>query len=117
MLILSQLLTLTYALVVIAGGVIGFIYARSIPSIAMGSLFGVSLVVSAIFWLKKFPLASFVAIGLTLFLFAFFLLRFSLSGVFFPSGFMALISMGVFCVQYFEKRASTVQFAKQKTAK
>jgi uncharacterized membrane protein (UPF0136 family) len=101
MLYISQLLTLVYAISVMVGGVIGYIQAKSVPSIVMGISFCILLMISTTLWMRKIESAFTVTVGLTLFLALFFLFRFSLSGSFFPSGLMTLVSITIFCLQYF----------------
>lgn len=91
-------ITLFYGLIVIAGGVMGYVKAASAASLIMGSIFGVLLVISAIGMMRKRLFSAYFAILLTLFLDAFFAYRWMFSFKFMPSGLMSLLSLAVLLV-------------------
>jgi len=86
-------ITIIYALIILAGGIIGQIQADSITSLVMGTIFGVLLLFSAIGMLKDRLFPSYMGILLTLILDAFFTYRYLLTFTFIPAGLMCLISL------------------------
>jgi len=84
-----------YALLVFAGGVIGYIKSQSVASIVMGSLFGIGLGISAAGILKNCKISHYLACGLTLCLAIFFTYRFFHSFAFMPAGLMSVLSLVV----------------------
>ena len=83
-----------YALLILIGGVIGFIKAGSVMSIAMGSGFAAALAATGYYVAQNSYRAIWTSIGLTSFLLLFFILRYSKSLQFMPAGLMTLISLG-----------------------
>ncbi|MGE0199082.1 MAG: TMEM14 family protein [Simkaniaceae bacterium] len=83
---------LVYSILVFAGGLLGFIMKKSLPSLLGGGLFGLALVLTSIqtFILRKWGL--YASFGLILLLDAFFSYRYLISYAFFPSGLMLLLS-------------------------
>lgn len=88
-------ITIIYALIVLAGGIMGYIKAHSTASVVMGSIFGLLLLLSALGMLGHIYLAAYLAILLTLALDAFFTYRWLLSFKFMPSGLMSIVSLVV----------------------
>lgn len=84
---------MVYAILLIIGGVIGYIKAGSIVSLVMGIAFGISLIVSSIGMFKKCVHARYTSLILTGFLTLFFIYRFIMSYKMMPSGVMAIISI------------------------
>lgn len=89
-------LLLFYSLVVFAGGIIGFIKAQSTASLISGFSFGCLILTSSILLKQYQNFGKKMALTLAAFLALFFTYRFMNSFAFFPSGIMALISLGVF---------------------
>ncbi|NGX51112.1 MAG: hypothetical protein K1060chlam2_00969 [Chlamydiae bacterium] len=89
---------LIYSILVFAGGLMGFIMKKSLPSLMGGGLFGLSLVFTSIqtFALRKWGL--YASLMLILLLDAFFSYRFLTTHTFFPSGVMLLISTGTLLI-------------------
>lgn len=98
----AYLVTL-YAILIIVGGVMGFIKAASIASLAMGVLFGVLLLGTSFAMYKGNRVGFWTAVFLTAVLLAFFLYRYLLSGAMIPAGVMTLVSLlvlvGLFSVR------------------
>lgn len=87
-------LLLVYAVLVLAGGVMGYVKAQSKPSLISGLISGIALVIA---WLITFfqsyttgmALATFLAIALLIV----FAIRFRKTGKFMPAGLMAILSL------------------------
>ncbi len=84
--------TLAYGLMVLAGGIFGYIQAKSLPSLITGGICGVILLVAGGYiWQGNMP-AAYVAGAMTLLLALFFAYRFSTTGNFMPGGLMLALS-------------------------
>ncbi len=84
--------TLVYGFMVLAGGVFGYIQAKSLPSLTTGGICGVILLVAGgHIWQGNMP-AAYVAGAMTLLLALFFAYRFSATGNFMPGGLMLALS-------------------------
>lgn len=92
MIIHAYLVTL-YAILLIVGGVMGFIKAGSVVSLAMGCLFGVLLLGCAVALYKQKIAGYWLALLLTILLLVVFCFRYLKSGVMIPSGLMAIVSL------------------------
>lgn len=86
---------LIYSILVFAGGVVGFIMKKSLPSLLMGSLFGLSLLFASVKVLTLRKWALYVSLGIILILDAFFSYRLIISFTLFPAGIMVIITMTV----------------------
>jgi len=86
-------ITLIYALIVLIGGVIGFIKAQSIASLSMSLFFAGLLSISAWLMLSNRLIGYYLALACIGFLGFFFLYRFAETVKFMPAGFMSLVSM------------------------
>lgn len=84
---------ITYGLLMLIGGIIGFMVAGSTASLITGGVFSALLVASGIGMLKKSVVARFSAIGLSLLLTFFFSYRFYITKAFMPSALMMLVSL------------------------
>jgi len=85
-------ITLFYGLIVIAGGIVGYLKAHSMASIVMGSIAGFLLLLSALGMMGKLASLAHLALIITFILDAFFTYRWVLSMKFMPSGVMSIIS-------------------------
>lgn len=94
-------LVLIYALIIFAGGIIGYVKAGSMPSIIMGTIFGTLLAGSAIGMLRHRHIGKYAALGLTFALIAFFTYRYMVTGKFMPAGLMSVISSTVALILLF----------------
>lgn len=84
-----------YGILVCVGGVIGYLTAHSIASLAMGLLFGVALLGCSAGMLKNKIVAYYACMGLTTTLSAFFIYRFLHTLKVMPAGLMAVISLAI----------------------
>ncbi|MCB1109652.1 MAG: TMEM14 family protein [Chlamydiia bacterium] len=84
-----------YSLIVCAGGVMGFVMKDSLPSLVMGSFFGLSLLFLSIKTMTFYRWALITATLLILCLDAFFSYRFLLSQSLFPAGIMLILTTAV----------------------
>jgi len=94
---------LLFGLLVLGGGIIGYITAGSMASLVAGSAFGLGLLASGLGVSKGKKMGFLLAPLLTLLLTAFFGYRFAQSGEFVPSGLMGVIGL-VALVLYFALR-------------
>lgn len=86
-------ITLIYALIVLIGGVIGFIKAQSMASLAMSLFFAGLLSISSWLMLNNRRIGYYLALGCIGFLAFFFLYRFVITVKIMPAGLMSLVSM------------------------
>ncbi len=89
---------LSYSVLLVIGGLIGFMTAGSFASLLMSTLFAFLLLLSLYF--KNMPMSYTVLSILS----AFFLFRTFVTGKFMPSGLMTLISLGVIGYLYFIRK-------------
>ncbi len=90
--------TLIYGLIVIAGGIMGYLKAHSTASVVVGSISGFLLLVSALGMMGRMVAPAYLALLITLALDAFFTYRWLFSFKFMPSGLMSVISTLVLLV-------------------
>lgn len=94
--------TLVYGLLVLFGGVIGYLKAKSRPSLIAGSVFGITLVVLAVVALlgahQKVPAFSAAVAGVLLVLFGF---RYWRSKKLMPAGLLTVLSLVALLVNVF----------------
>jgi uncharacterized membrane protein (UPF0136 family) len=95
---LAAWITLIYGLIVIGGGIMGYVKAHSTSSVVMGSAFGFLLIVSGIWMMGKWMIPAYAAILLTLVLDAFFTWRWLITFKFMPAGLMSIISTVVLLI-------------------
>jgi len=85
---IAAIATLAYGFLVLAGGIFGYIQAKSLPSLITGGVCGLILLVAGGYiWQGHMP-AAYVAGATALLLSLFFAYRFSTSGKFMPGGLM-----------------------------
>lgn len=85
----------------------GYAKAHSYVSLIMGGSFSLVLAFFSLGIYKECKVAYTCAMGITLFLLAFFVYRFFLTEKFFPAGMMSLISLGVLCLGWFGRKKSS----------
>jgi uncharacterized membrane protein (UPF0136 family) len=90
------LLVILYAFILIGGGMLGYYKAGSLPSLIMGCITGVILIVSAIGMFNKGLLGYFFSSGIAFAMAVFFTYRFTQTLKLMPTGMMAIISFIVF---------------------
>jgi len=89
---IAAIATLAYGFLVLAGGIFGYVQAKSLPSLIMGGLCGVILLAAGGYiWQGNMP-AAYVAGAMALLLSLFFAYRFSTTGKFMPGGMMLAVS-------------------------
>lgn len=88
-------LVLVYGILVAIGGIMGYVKAKSKPSLVAGVICGDVLIGSGILMMKGFPAAVYVALGMAILLTGLFGKRFAQKGAFMPSGLMLLLSLVV----------------------
>lgn len=81
-----------FGVVIMAGGIVGYLQSQSLISLITGSLFGLALLASAFAITRGVRVAHYVALLLAATLTAFFHWRFVKTEVFLPSGLLAIIS-------------------------
>jgi len=84
-----------YGLLILVGGVMGYVKGGSTISLLMGSLFGVALLFCAYFLFKKSLPAHYITLALTFLLDGIFTHRFVKTLHFFPAGLLSLLSLTV----------------------
>ena len=94
-------ITLIYALFVFSGGVTGFIMKQSMPSLIMGSLFGLSLLYLSIKVMTFHRWGLVTTIILILLLDAFFSYRFVVTQTLFPAGAMLILTTATLLILMF----------------
>ncbi|MBI1858804.1 MAG: TMEM14 family protein [Candidatus Melainabacteria bacterium] len=94
----SKITSRIYALILIMGGIMGYVKAGSLMSILFGMFSGILILLACQFG-KKDPKSAYLYIaGISLCLAMFFLFRFSITGSMMPGGMMFLFSMTTFVV-------------------
>lgn len=93
-----------YAILLLIGGIIGYIKASSLPSLIMGTLFALLAGASATAMYKNKDAGRISAILLSLVLTAFFCYRFVITQKFMPAGLMVIISLVVVGILYERKK-------------
>src|SRR3954462_6834363 len=92
-----------YAILLAVGGIMGFVKARSRPSLIAGVVSAIAALVALGLSTMGNPLGRPLGLLLAVFLFVFFGYRFALRGrVFMPSGLMAVVSLAVIMVLVLE---------------
>ncbi len=100
--------TITYALFVFMGGLIGYLKSASYPSLVMGTLFSISLLFCSFAIHKKSVLGHVLTLVLTSFLLFFFGFRFFQKPALMPAGLMVILSvatLSVFLIKTSKKAA------------
>lgn len=100
---INGIITLIYGLLVLAGGVMGFMKAQSLPSLISGVAFGTLLIFSAFTMYKGYSWGFTLAFSTTAFLTLFFMYRFSRTYSFMPSGLMVILSALVMTIFFWNK--------------
>jgi len=85
---------LLYAAVVIAGGVVGYVKARSQPSLISGLISGIALLVAGGITFQSYDTGMTLATVLAIALLVVFAIRFWKTNRFMPAGLMATLSLG-----------------------
>jgi len=86
-------LLLLYAVVVIAGGVMGYVKAQSKPSLISGLISGVALLIAGVITFQNYNVGMTLAAILAIALLIVFAIRFRKTNKFMPAGLMAILSL------------------------
>jgi uncharacterized membrane protein (UPF0136 family) len=87
-----------YGLLIMMGGILGYVKGCSNASLISGGSFGIALLICAFFISKGKIVAQYVALALTFLLDGIFTYRFAKTLHFFPTGFLSLLSLAVLIV-------------------
>ncbi|MFQ5638034.1 MAG: TMEM14 family protein [bacterium] len=90
---MTAYLIMVYGVLVLLGGIMGYVKSKSIPSVIMGSIFGVLILIGSWQMLKENVIGWGLVLGLSIFLTIFFGYRFWTSMKFMPAGLMILLSL------------------------
>lgn len=82
-----------YAVIILLGGIMGFVKAQSLASLIMGTSFSLLLLASILGIRKSLSIGFYGAFGLTMVLSTFFAYRFVYTQQFMPSGLMLCLSL------------------------
>lgn len=85
--------TILYGVIVLIGGLIGYMKASSQASLIAGSLFGIGLVITGLGMALNWAWAFHAALTLMVFLAIFFAIRFYTTGAWMPAGVMLIMSI------------------------
>ena len=100
---------LIYGILVLLGGLIGYLTKGSLGSLFAGSLCGALLIASALGIFRTSVLAFFTALGISGSLGIFFAIRYYVTVSMFPAGGMALLSLIVFILLLTAKSPLTLR--------
>ncbi|MBI2841560.1 MAG: TMEM14 family protein [Acidobacteria bacterium] len=92
---IASIILLAYGAVVLGGGLMGWVKARSTPSLVAGLAFGVALIVDAFLFTAQPYIAAVLALVLPGLLAAIMGVRFAKSKKFMPAGMIAALSLVV----------------------
>lgn len=88
----TGILIIVYSIIVLLGGLIGYLMADSLPSLISGVVFGAALFTCGMGILKSNATAFLISIALTAVLAVFFVYRYWMTAKMMPAGMMAVIS-------------------------
>lgn len=89
---LGQIVLIVYGLLLIAGGLIGYVKAESLSSLVAGGVSGIIAIATFAFSLRQRPVAYLIGSALALALVCAFAWRLAKTGSFMPSGAMLVLS-------------------------
>ena len=92
----NGIVVMAYGIVVMLGGLIGYLTARSLPSLFAGTICGAALVAVAMCLFRDSTIAYFVSLGVTALLTGFFIFRYISTYKLMPAGIMSVLSLIVF---------------------
>lgn len=99
----SYIVLAIYGALVFVGGIMGYKKAGSMPSLIMGGISGLLLLLTSYGLHQGYSWAHIAAFGLPLLLTLFFLYRFSLSYAFMPAGLMVVLGIITLLLIYFKR--------------
>ena len=85
-----------YGILVMLGGLIGYLTADSLPSLIAGTVFGATLIAGSMGILRNSIVAFFVSLGTSGALALFFAFRYYTTSKMMPAGFMGILSLLIF---------------------
>ena len=89
----AKIYFIIFGLLTIAGGIVGYVKAGSVPSIIAGAITGILLLVAA-FLLPEHRVAGLAtALIVSLFLAAYFIRKYASTGAIMPAGMMSVLSL------------------------
>lgn len=88
---INACLVFVYTLILLTGGIIGYVRAGSLPSIIVSAAFSIAFVISAILMILGNTKGYYIALALITLLTAFFLYRFAATNKWMPAGMMIII--------------------------
>jgi len=94
----AGMVTAVYGALVLLGGLMGYLKAKSRPSLIMGGAFGVALTAVGVAGTLDWKLAPVIAWALAAPLLVFFAIRFARKKKFMPAGLIAALSLVAFLV-------------------
>ncbi len=97
----AALVPMLYAIIVIIGGVMGYLKAQSLISLVMGLSFGIPIFGASLTVLRNKMSGYYTAVALIVVLTLFFHYRFVQTQVFMPSGLMAIVSIVTLLTMFF----------------
>lgn len=100
----SGIVVIVYAILVLIGGIIGFIKANSVSSLVMGTGFAIALLLSGYGLLKRSLAGLYASSALTVVLTLFFAFRFYKTHVFMPAGLMFILGIAVIATLFYNRR-------------
>ncbi|MFQ6112980.1 MAG: TMEM14 family protein [bacterium] len=90
---MASYIILAYGVLVLVGGILGYVKSQSLPSIISGVIFGILIILSAAIMLKGMAVGTYSALIISAFLAVFFTYRFIVSHAFMPAGLMIILSL------------------------
>jgi uncharacterized membrane protein (UPF0136 family) len=90
---MASYIVLIYGILVIIGGVMGYVKAKSRASITMGSISGILLVVCGVLMMRGMAFGVYAALVISIFLGVILSFRFKGSRKFMPGGLMVVLSL------------------------
>lgn len=93
MVTIAPWIVLLYAVTVLAGGVVGYLKARSKPSLISGLVSGLALLVAGVIAFQQYSVGITLAMILAIALLIIFAIRFRKTNKFMPAGLMATLSL------------------------
>ena len=104
---IAATIVLTFAVLVLVGGIMGYQKAASLPSLIAGIISSLVLFACAFGMFKESVLAYSLSLVATMFLALFFTYRFSVTGAFMPAGMMAIVSATVLIAVSLSKKCTS----------
>jgi uncharacterized membrane protein (UPF0136 family) len=88
----ASYLVLIYGILILVGGIAGYIRAHSLPSLVMGGVFGILLLIGSVNMMKERKWGFYLSWACAVILTAFFGYRSAMGAPLVPTGLLAMIS-------------------------